>query len=390
MSLNYVITYKRRLIIIIMDTEKLYQRALDLMEQGAEPDYSDLKDLNTDKELLSACQDIADISDQLRLSLDQPSSEDIDRKLKAFKRKHKRRIRLTIDWKRAAALVAAAVIMAIIMFFAPSDNDEEQGSLVFQAEPKSHIPMLTNNKGEEIVANLYDNSDKRESHIAVGDLASSAGKVKSDTMTLMMPNGKTCVIDLPDGSQVHLHPGSRLVFPQQFSGSTRDVFLEGQAYFVVAKDANRPFTVSTGKSVTKVIGTEFDVTAYKDAEDIVTLISGKVTLTSKKNNDVIAMIPGQQAHIGKDGLASVSEADTLVYTAWRDGFLYYDNASLKEILRQIGRCYNISITCQSPALLTYRMHFALKRDQDLSYVVDMLNRMKKVKASFEGNSLIIE
>ncbi|MCI7453467.1 MAG: DUF4974 domain-containing protein, partial [Prevotella sp.] len=84
------------------------------------------------------------------------------------------------------------------------------------------------------------------------------------------------------------------------------------------------------------------------------------------------------------GYIDVHPADTMQYTSWRDGFIYYDRASLDEILKQIGAIYNVTVQCYNRNLLSLHMHFVLRRDQNLNDAVEMLNSMKKVHATLRG------
>ena len=145
----------------------------------------------------------------------------------------------------------------------------------------------------------------------------------------------------------------------------------GEAYFKVHKDPEHPFIVETKNSETLVTGTEFDVNTFD--EKMV-----KVTLR-----------PGQQVQLCNDNL-NVCEADTMQYVAWRDGYLFFDNSSLYDILQQISSSFNVPIVCHDSRLLDKRMHFVMRRDKDIQYAINILNKMKKMKVSLENGKLHVD
>lgn len=367
------------------------EEALGLMEPGKELGEEALSRLESNEELRRACEDISLVAECLVLSAGEPSDDEVERRLGRFMNRRKARGRhgRPFIWIAAAAALALIVVAATVVLIPRGSQQAEQEAeaLIFRSDPQPEMSIVSQS-GQPIPLTITPQTNAAEPLLSIGH--TTPLQAMADTMTLTMPHGKACQVSLPDGSRVHLHPGSRLVFPQQFTGPVRDVFLEGQAYFVVKTDKEHPFRVHTDNTLTTATGTEFDVTAYKGSQPTVTLISGHITFADPTMDRQVEMVAGQQATLTPTGYIDVMEADTLVFTAWRDGYLYYDHATLREILTQIGRCYNVSITCHSPALLTYRMHFALRRDEDLDYVASMLNRMKKVSASVADGRLVIE
>lgn len=210
-----------------------------------------------------------------------------------------------------------------------------------------------------------------------------------DTLVLNVPNGRTYQIELPDGSRVYLHPGSRLVYPSCFYGETREVKLSGEAYFVVTKDNQHPFIVTTNRSQTQVLGTEFDVTSYGGQPESVTLITGSVSFKSATLQDAVIITPGQHVTIDATGNPLISSIDTDPYTMWRDGYFYFDQQQLKDVLTELGRYYDVSIESYNQKALSSRVRFICKRDADLRTVINNINLMKICNASMEKDKIII-
>jgi len=168
--------------------------------------------------------------------------------------------------------------------------------------------------------------------------------------TLKIPNGKRFKLLLSDGSTIHLNAGSSLKYPVKFlKNQTREVFLVGEAYFDIAKDEANPFIVSNGELGIRVLGTEFNVTAYPEDSEIKTvLVEGSVRLEYKNtvtNSKLAILNSGEKAawKIGTEKVA-VEQVDTSVYTGWRDGKLVLRKMYFEDIIKRLERHYNVKIT----------------------------------------------
>jgi len=165
---------------------------------------------------------------------------------------------------------------------------------------------------------------------------------------MIVPYGKRSYLLLSDGTQVWINSGSRLVYAPQFTGDTREVFLEGEAYFEVAKDASKPFYVRTDAFTINVLGTKFNVKAYKDDMEYTTvLVEGKVSMRVQDqffSKDVI-LAPNQKLTLmkGQDDFQRSNVDETGLYTNWIYGYLEFKNANLSNVLKSIQRYYNIDI-----------------------------------------------
>ena len=166
---------------------------------------------------------------------------------------------------------------------------------------------------------------------------------------MIVPHGKRSFIQLSDGTKVWINSGSRLVFLPVFKGNKREVFLEGEAYFEVAKDSKKPFYVRTDAYNVKVYGTRFDVQTYKsDNEYNTILLEGKVSLELKlgtSNSKEHFLLPNQKASLTdqKGNLLITEVANVDNYTAWKDGYLIFKNEPFPELLKRVSRYYNIII-----------------------------------------------
>lgn len=165
---------------------------------------------------------------------------------------------------------------------------------------------------------------------------------------MIVPYGKRSYLLLSDGTQVWINSGSRLVYAPQFTGDTREVFLEGEAYFEVAKDASKPFYVRTDAFTINVLGTKFNVKAYKDDNEYTTvLVEGKVSMKVQDQffSKGVILVPNQKLTLmkGQDDFQRSYVDDTGFYTNWIYGYFEFKNANLSDVLKSIQRYYNIDI-----------------------------------------------
>lgn len=163
-----------------------------------------------------------------------------------------------------------------------------------------------------------------------------------------IPYGQKFRITLSDGTKVWLNSGSRLRFPKNLntSAQNRMVYLEGEAYFDVTKDEKRPFIVNAENLDIKVLGTQFNVSAYKsDGEISTTLVEGSVNVYENSNPDTkILLSPNYQAaFIKENGSLTKQKVDVRTYTSWMENRLIIDNLSFEQIIQKLERAHNVSI-----------------------------------------------
>lgn len=199
--------------------------------------------------------------------------------------------------------------------------------------------------------------------------------------TIATPPGGQYQVFLPDGTHVWLNAESKLTFPESFAGKTRKVVLEGEGYFEVAKNKALPFHVLTGNQDVEVTGTHFNVNGYIDNNAInTTLLEGSITVHYKKQSKKI--VPGQQAVLSASGpLIDINTADTEAAVAWKNGFFEFNNTSLRQIMHQLARWYDLQIDYSS--LPEKRYNGVVPRSADLSRVLQMLEVTGDIRFKIE-------
>ena len=167
--------------------------------------------------------------------------------------------------------------------------------------------------------------------------------------------GQKMSITLADGTKVRLNSGSTLRYPEKFIANTREVALEGEAFFEVTKNAKKPFIISSGAIKTKVLGTSFNINTYDNKEDIaVTVASGKVSVAS--NEEEVFLGPSEQGVFNKKE-AKITKAtiDINAVLQWKEGILHFGDATLKEVTASLEKWYGVQFVFQNKALEKCRL-----------------------------------
>lgn len=167
-----------------------------------------------------------------------------------------------------------------------------------------------------------------------------------------VPLGQMSNVVLPDGTTVLLNSGTTLVYDGKFQAGERTVSLEGEAFFDVTKDQEHPFVIKTDALDFKVYGTSFNIQAYPEDKMIsTTLVEGSLGIMGKTGNEMVRLVPGENATFLPDGQGLlVGKVDLEMYTSWKDGLVTFRNEKLKDIARKIERWYNVEIVIQDASL----------------------------------------
>lgn len=186
---------------------------------------------------------------------------------------------------------------------------------------------------------------------------------------------RTCV--LPDGTSVYLRKGAVLSYLSTFVASTRNVSIQGEAFFEVTPNPEKPFIVNASDLFVKVLGTSFSVQAPDKTEIIsVTLVEGSVSLNNTDQKELFRLMPNQKAeYFVNNGQCKISEVDSERLTSWRKGILSYDNASIDEIVRLIEQTYNVSLQYAKPENDTQRFSGAFLKTQKLETVLELTSKL---------------
>jgi len=300
---------------------------------------------------------------------------------------------LLLDYKKvlkyAAVLVFLAAISSVFYYLNNDAKMQNQEVVVKSIEPKYNNPTLILADGT--VTSLEPEKEKiiskngvisNVNHVLVYDVKAIKGMVSKGENTLIVPVGGIYAVILSDGTKVWLNSKSSLKYPVLFSGTTRDVTLEGEAYFEVSKNPHSPFTVKTKSGNVTVLGTHFNVSAYQEDKKFeTTLAEGKVKISqiSKTEKDASVILkPGQQASVRNETIR-VAEVDPYGCSAWKDGKFYFENENLKNILDKMERWYNFNVRFEQKSLEQIKFTGILLKDQPIDQFLDIIRKTSNVK-----------
>ena len=200
------------------------------------------------------------------------------------------------------------------------------------------------------------------------------------------PAATTTLVTLSDGTKVRLNANSTLEYPVSFSDTeVREVHLKGEAHFEVTKNPHRPFVVKAGEMQTQVLGTIFDVKAYRKDAPKVTLMQGKVKVSNADTE--VEMRPGQTATLQEDKIV-VSKASSSA-SDWLEGDFDMDQVTLAEAMSDIGAWYNKTVVFQSQANMDKLIHFRFSRRASLQEIITALNEMGVAKVRMEKGKIMV-
>lgn len=275
---------------------------------------------------------------------------------------------LKTTWFRYAAAVIILVLGTATYFF--YNNTKQPVNAISQDKtdiaPGTTGAILTLADGSRVVLDsmsngLVANQQGGSVMLQNGQLIYAGnGKGMNEAAYNIMstPKGRQFQVILSDGSKVWLNAASSIKYPTAFTDKERLVQVTGEAYFEVVQDAARPFKVFiNNETAVEVLGTTFNINAYSDEEAIkTTLVEGSVRISANKKTKILS--PGQQAQVsGKNTISVVNGADLEKEMAWKHGAFNFKDATLKEVMRQLSRWYDIEVVYEKELPATHSSEF---------------------------------
>lgn len=209
--------------------------------------------------------------------------------------------------------------------------------------------------------------------------------------TLEIPRGGEYRVVLPDSSVVWLNAASSLRFPTRFSGSTRNVYLSGEAYFEIAKNKSKPFIVSINNITVTVTGTQFNVKGYPDESYVnTTLVEGGVKLSTTDHPAAkpVLLRPGYQA-VWENKQITVKEAYLEEALAWKNGFFVFRSEPIGSIMRKLSRWYDVEVQFPDAAATDVRFTGTIRKYESIQKVLEMLALTQKVKFKIDDKKISV-
>jgi ferric-dicitrate binding protein FerR (iron transport regulator) len=207
--------------------------------------------------------------------------------------------------------------------------------------------------------------------------------------------GKPNTVNLSDGSVVRLNAATTLRYPSHFDGNLREIYLDGEAFFEVAKNAAKPFVVRLKQQNITVLGTSFNVEAcHSESYTIVTLQEGSVSVESMNSGGLkineFSMTPGQKAHFDQiTGKMSVTQVDASLSNTWMEGVYKFKDEPLVLIFKRLENYYDVNIHMHSERLKNIRYTGTFSLRQDVRDVLRIINHEHQFRFRQDGNEIYI-
>lgn len=325
--------------------------------------------------------------------------ERIDTTRKSSKNKRKR-----IRWYKYASIAASSIIIIGLSLFFLLEKDEKNDAydspdidyvqLQSMHQPQAHqeIRIVTEEGQVEIDGKdaeiKYDSTGLFTVNNEVVDTnTANPSAAKLSYNQLSVPYGKRASLTLSDGTLLWVNAGTTVIYPATFPDHKREIYVDGEIYAEVRRDEKRPFLVKTDQLGIEVLGTSFNLSAYKeDALKRVVLVNGTVDVTLNRTSTRLA--PNQSfTYNGEE--SRVEKVDAEVYTSWRDGIYIFKDAPIEDILQQLARYYNVTmIFPQQPSRILCSGKLELK--EDLTHLLNNLSQIASFNFGIKENEYRIE
>ncbi|WP_289756884.1 FecR domain-containing protein [uncultured Duncaniella sp.] len=305
-------------------------------------------------------------------------------------RKKRHSLRILRIWTSVAAMIA--VVACLTIYLKQSSPDitppmiSEEISLAIEKCEKSGMSGAIIEKGSAVSTQKFAVSRKKETTGHHSEQKDVVADMLSATKVTTYYD-KEFWLTLPDGSVVHLGSNTRIIYPERFDNDSRDVYLEGEAYFMVAKSDVSRFTVHTSTAATTVYGTEFNVSAPGDDRCEVVLVKGSVSVSTPTSGELM-LKPGEGAEIA-DGTITVSEVDVTPYEAWNTGRIDFTDWTLEKLMSVIGKWYNMDIRFSDEEFSQIEITGSFNRYETLTPTIESLSVITGLTITADGNTIIV-
>lgn len=336
------------------DREEKLKSILEKIKASGKLDPEDLKDLTPlEKDLVEKLFYEGSIEDALKML----TGLDLDKDLEIVKRKLINSEKAVVPlWKSVLKYAAIFIgVISITYYFQMKDGLETNSHVVENyiklKTGDDRIQLIDQEKSQDIVSASGELIGRQEGS-SIHYLADSKinGLIYNE---LQIPNGKVFNLELSDGTIVNLNSGTKIKYPVKFlKGKKREVFIDGEAYFDVAKDKEHPFIVNAENLAVTVLGTKFNISSYKEDNEIVTvLVEGSVNITMAAAEADIVLKPGMKGSWQKsEHFIATDSVDTDLYVAWRRGELIFKNSNFSTMAKTLERKFNVTIENKNKTL----------------------------------------
>lgn len=338
-----------------------------------------------------------------KVTKDIPCNEASKRQYLIFIQREKSRRRKLISL--VASIAAAIIVVSFIVLEGFTDSSlknidtnkvisDHRSDKIIRKINHEQIVLVTSDGEEHIIGSITDTLSNREFGVVnkqqLSNLTSSIAVDSQDYIkynTLYVPRGKRLCVELSDKTIMWINSDTKVKYPATFPNNKRELWVEGNAYFEVAKDSHRPFIVNTGIVSTIALGTIFEVENYDSFKCKITLLGGAVRVDNNLNDIVLSPNEQIQLEAGKDELVRIS-IDAQKYGRWKDNVLIFDNESLSSLLSKLSRWHNIDIVNNAHDLDDVRFNGTLS-DGSINEHLRIISNNIKIKYIIKGKNVYI-
>lgn len=302
-----------------------------------------------------------------------------------------RKVNFTKWWNSVAAVLVVGVL-AGAGYLLYSDMQQVSEELIVPGSSMAYLEINNSSKIELTAKDSLLLFQQSKAQLDSGRIVYSetdGKKEKIEYHRINVPRNGEFFVQLSDGTKIWVNADSKLGFKSKFTGKQRVVDLEGEAYFEVAKNPDKPFIVRTAKADVRVLGTHFNVKAYADEDyTYATLNEGKVSVSVNNKQEILK--PNEQLKIDNaNSEYSKLEVDASIYSAWANGRLVFKDERLEDILISLSRWYDVSVFFQSSKLKDRKFSISINRYDDIQLLLTQIELTNRVKFEMNKNAIIV-
>ncbi|MBL1407360.1 FecR family protein [Sphingobacterium faecale] len=328
----------------------------------------------------------------------QKENSQIDSEL-AFEifRRRTQRAKTKLTFFKAAAATAALFLFfsALLWYKTPSPTLAVKEQFPEETSPGYKQAVLTLSNGQKVVLDEILNDKEALKLASMGIEQDTNGLVYRDQQyqtnainTLQVPLKGEYQITLADGTRVWLNSSSTLKYPNGFAAQNREVYLDGEAYFEVAHNPNKPFVVHVDQMKVKVLGTKFNINSYNKKAIKTSLVSGKVSVRIEEKERIL--YPENQAQVDiLTGRISIMPTNTEKITGWTKGKFIFDDEPLSNIMSTLSRWYGIKVHFGSEEAQKTTFTGTFYKKDNLEKIMQLLTHTQEIKYRKEGQEIYI-
>jgi len=311
---------------------------------------------------------------------------------------HKHKVLYLKHWASIAAIFLCIAVSGLLYWNSQSNNNITSTIVQNDVLPGSNKAILQLSNGKKIILSEHETGElaiengvkihkDRDDKIVYEDISRYKNNSINSNNTISTPRGGTYRLILSDGTKVWLNASSSISYPVQFDKNKRVVEITGEVYFEVSTNKEAPFFVKSQQQTVQVLGTHFNINAYTDQPEVrTTLAEGSVKVILGTTNKILK--PGQQA-ITSSQQIQIKAVDIYSELAWKNGDFVFNNSSIKDIMQQLSRWYDIDVDYSTYTERNETFSGEISRSRNLSAVIHMLENTNSIRFRIEGKRLLI-